>query len=357
MLMKNIDYVKSVGIPRIIEVSESARKNVRTVIENFGRSSVLLLTGKNVYGNVTKKIEDRIGELLARTIFVGEARLQEVRRIEFEVEFDDIDAVVGVGGGRVLDVAKVVASEIDVPFISIPSTASHDGIASPIASFKEDGKPISISTNPPAAVLADITIIRNSPIRLIRSGYGDLISNVTAVKDWVLGREKKGEEYSEVAASMALMPAQLLLKEAENLDLKNPLHLDLLVKGLVLSGVTISIVGSSRPVSGAEHKFSHALDYLGYGTGLHGEQVGIGTIIMEYFHEKAYGVGDWELIKGSLEKIRAPTTAKEIGLTREQVIEALIYAKKIRKKRYTILEDLNPSREDFEIAIEKTGVA
>ncbi|MET1125057.1 MAG: sn-glycerol-1-phosphate dehydrogenase [Archaeoglobaceae archaeon] len=356
-MTKKVDFVRTVSIPRVIEVSESARKNTRNVVENFGCSSVLILTGKNVYENVTQKIEARLEELVTKTLLVGEANMREVRRISFEIEFDEIDCVVGVGGGRVLDVAKVVSTEIDVPFVSIPSTASHDGIASPIASFKEGGKPISISTNPPAAVLADITIIRNSPIRLLRSGYGDLISNVTAVKDWVLGREKKGEEYSEVAASMALMPAQLLLKEAEALDLKNPQHLDLLVKGLVLSGVTISIVGSSRPVSGAEHKFSHALDYLGYGRGLHGEQVALGTIIMEYFHEKAYGVGDWEMIRNSLEKVRAPTTAREIGLTREQVIEALMYAKRIRRKRYTILEDLNPSKEDFEIAIEKTGVA
>jgi glycerol-1-phosphate dehydrogenase [NAD(P)+] len=355
--LKRVDYIKSVGLPRIIEVSESARKKIRSSVESLGRSSILILTGENVYKTVGKKTEERLEGLHVRTMFVKSPRVQEVRKIEFEVELDEIDCVVGVGGGRVLDVAKVVATEIDVPFISVPSTASHDGIASPIASFKENNRPVSISTNPPAAVLGDITIIRNSPIRLIRSGYGDLISNITAVKDWELGKDKNDEEYNEVAASMALMPAQLLLREAEMLDLKNPAHLELLVKGLVLSGVTICIVGSSRPVSGAEHKFSHALDYLGYGTGLHGEQVAIGTIIMEYLHEKAYGVGNWELIKQSLENIRAPSTAKEIGLTREQLLEALEYAKRIRRKRYTILEDINPSREDLEIAVEKTGVA
>ncbi len=355
-MRRNIDYIKNVGIPRIIEVSEYARKNVRNVVENLARSSALLLTGKNVYDNVTKKIEEKLEGLLYKTAFVGEASMKEVQRIKFELEPEEIDIVVGVGGGRVLDVGKVLSTELDVPFISVPSTASHDGIASPIASFKENGKPTSISTNPPAAVIADITIIRNSPIRLIRSGYGDLISNTTAVKDWILGKEKKEEEYNEVAASTALMPAQLLLKEAEVLDFKNPYHLSLLVKGLILSGVTVSIFGSSRPVSGSEHKFSHAIDYLGYGNGLHGEQVAIGTILMEYFHEKAYGTGNWELIKKSLEKVRVPTNAKEIGITREQMIEALMYAKKIRRKRYTILEDLDPKKEDFEIAIEKTGI-
>ena len=355
-MRKLVSHLKNVGFPRIVEVSENARKKIRNILEAMGSSSVILVTGKNVYKVTASRIEERLEGLILKTIFVTSLKVGSVRKVEFEIGFEEVDGIVGVGGGRVLDFGKVLATEINVPFISIPSTASHDGIASPIASFKERGKPISISTDPPAAVLADITIIRNSPIRLIRSGYGDLISNVTAVKDWKLGKDVKDEEYNEVAASMALMPANLLLVEAERLDLKTPSHLELLVKGLILSGVTISLVGNSRPVSGAEHKFSHALDYLGYGKGTHGEQVGLGTIIMEYFHEKAYGIGDWELIKRSLEKIQAPTTAKEIGLTKEQVIEALEYTRKIRKKRYTILEDLNPSKSDFEIAIEKTGI-
>ena len=291
-----------------------------------------------------------------RTIFVTSLKVGSVRKVEFEIGFEEVDGIVGVGGGRVLDFGKVLATEINVPFISIPSTASHDGIASPIASFRERGKPISISTDPPAAVLADITIIRNSPIRLVRSGYGDLISNVTAVKDWKLARDVVGEEYNEVAASMAEMPANLMLSSADMLDLKVIKHLEMLVRGLILSGVAISLAGSSRPASGAEHKFSHALDYLGYGEGLHGEQVAIGTIIMEYLHEKRYGVGNWELLKMSLEKIRAPTTAKEIGLTKEQIVEALIYAKKIRRKRYTILDEVE-DKEEFKIALEKTKVA
>ena len=183
-----------------------------------------------------------------------------------------------------------------------------------------------------------------------------MISNVSSVKDWQLARDIIGEAYSEVAASIAVMPAELMLSKANELDLTIRPHLELLLRGLVMSGVAIAFVGSSRPASGAEHKFSHALDYLGYGNGTHGEQVAIGTIIMEYLHEKHYGKGNWELIKTSLEKINAPTKAKELGLTKEQVLEALIYAKKIRRKRYTILEAIDPSREEFEIVLEKTGV-
>ena len=349
-------YFKVAEFPNYVEISEVARKKVRKVLEEFNLSNVVIVSGKNSYEIVGSKIKDRLNDIVVNVFFVEKASMDEVRRIEFEIGYTDVDAVVGIGGGKVLDVGKVLSSELNAAFVSIPTVASHDGIASPIASFKLEKKPISITTNSPAAILADLTILRRSPVRYTRAGYGDLVSNITAVKDWILAKEKTDEDYNEVAASMAVMPASLLLKTA-NLDISNLTHLEMLVRGLILSGVSISLVGSSRPASGAEHKFSHALDYLGYGEGLHGEQVGLGTIIMEYLHQKYYGIGDWEEIKQSLERVQAPTMAKEIGLTKEQVIEALMFAKKIRRKRYTILEDVDPSREEFEVVVEKTGIA
>ncbi|RLI78922.1 glycerol-1-phosphate dehydrogenase [Archaeoglobales archaeon] len=351
-----ISYLKNIELPLIVEVGEGPRKKIGDVLDYLNLLNVVLLSGRRSYEVVGEKIESRVSESIVAKFFVEKPSVGEVRKLSVRLSYEDVDGIVGVGGGKVLDVGKVLATELNVAFVSIPTVASHDGIASPVASFKEGGKPVSISTNPPAAVLADLVILRHSPIRLLRAGYGDLISNVTAVKDWKLARDVVGEEYNEVAASMAEMPANLMLSSADMLDLKVIKHLEMLVRGLILSGVAISLAGSSRPASGAEHKFSHALDYLGYGEGLHGEQVAIGTIIMEYLHEKRYGVGNWELLKMSLEKIRAPTTAKEIGLTKEQIVEALIYAKKIRRKRYTILDEVE-DKEEFKIALEKTKVA
>ncbi len=351
------EFLNSVDLPLFVEIGEGPRKYVGDIIENLELSSVFLITGKTSYDLVAVKIKERIEEFLAGIHFVQGNGMEEVRNLVVDMGYKDIDGVMGIGGGRVLDIAKVFASEFNIPFISVPTVASHDGIASPIASFKEGGKPVSVTAKPPAAVIADLVILRHSPIRLLRSGYGDLISNTVAVKDWLLSREKTGEDYNEIAASMAVMPANLMLTSAKKLDLKQMSHLTMLVRGLILSGVAISIVGTSRPASGSEHKFSHALDFLGLGNGTHGEQVAIGSIIMEYLHEKHYGSGSWELMKQSLERIQAPTTAREIGLAREDVIKALLYAKRLRKKRYTILEDINPGREEFEVAVTKTGVA
>ncbi len=350
------ELTRIVELPYYVEVSETSRKKVKDILDSFNLNSTLFLTGKNSYEVVGAKIEEKIADYIVEKVFVEKATMSEVRRIELFLGYTDIDSVVGVGGGKVIDVGKVIATELNVAFISIPTLASNDGIASPVASFKENGKPVSISVNPPTAVLADLTILRNSPIRFLRAGFGDLISNITAVKDWKLARDKIDEEYNEVAASMAYLPSTLMLN-LESVNFKDDLTtLEKLIRGLILSGVSIAIAGSSRPASGAEHKFSHALDYLGYGSGVHGEQVALGTIIMEYLHQKYYGTGDWEAIKTILEKAQVPTTAKELNLTKEQVLEALIYAKRIRKKRYTILEDVNPSKEELELILIKTGI-
>ena len=355
-------HFKQILLPVDVRIHKGAIRQVPKLVSRYDLKNVIIVTGPKTDGIAGEQVEELIsrgGECKSRKFIVKTASRVSAKNIEQETRGDlgDYDAVIGVGGGKVLDVAKVVAFHSNALLISIPTNAAHDGIASPLASFKEKGLPISIKAASPIAIIADLEVIGKSPIRLLRSGYGDLVSNLVEVKDWLLGVERIDEDYDEIVASISTMPAMLLLKSADELDFRDSRYLKLLGRGLILGGLAINMYGTSRPVSGSAHKFSHALDYLGYGRGTHGEQVGIGTIIMEYMHQHYYGEGDWELLKYSLEKVLAPTTAREIGLTKRQTLEALMYAKKIRPSRYTILEDQNPDRKEFEICLEKTGVA
>jgi glycerol-1-phosphate dehydrogenase [NAD(P)+] len=98
--------------------------------------------------------------------------------------------------------------------------------------------------------------------------------------------------------------------------------------------VAMSIAGSSRPASGAEHLFSHQLDRIAPDAALHGHQVGVGAIMTEYLHSGESG--NWRSVRDALESIDAPTTADELGVAEEDVIAALTSAHEIRD-RYTIL--------------------
>ena len=163
---------------------------------------------------------------------------------------------------------------------------------------------------------------------------GDLIANLIAVKDWELGRDKTGEYYGRYSANLASMSAKILMENSK-IFAKKGLDARVIVEALISAGVASCIAGSSRPCSGAEHLFSHALDKLAPGVGLHGEKCGIGAIMMAKLQGQ-----DWKKIVATLKDVGAPTTAKKIGLKPDVVAKALTIAQELRPKRYTILKEV-----------------
>jgi glycerol-1-phosphate dehydrogenase [NAD(P)+] len=122
------------------------------------------------------------------------------------------------------------------------------------------------------------------------------------------------------------------------------------LRPIIISGISMSVAGSSRPTSGSEHMFSHAIDIMYPGRAMHGEQCGVGSIMMMYLHG-----GDWKVIRDALDNIGAPTTGRQIGLKDEEVIEALTVAAGIRKDRFTILGN-GINRETAAKVAKATGV-
>ena len=123
------------------------------------------------------------------------------------------------------------------------------------------------------------------------------------------------------------------------------------MEALISAGVAAGIAGSSRPCSGSEHLFCHAMDMEAPTVGLHGEKCGIGTIIMAHLH----GL-DAQRIREALMTVHAPITASELGATKDQIIESLLIATKIRPDRYTILDKLKLDREGAVKAAHDSGV-
>ncbi len=96
------------------------------------------------------------------------------------------DAVVGIGGGRTLDVAKYAATPVAIPMIAVATNLSHDGICSPVSSLLHPGGKGSFGVAMPLAVVVDLDFVRAAPVRMVRSGIGDAVSNLSAVADWRL---------------------------------------------------------------------------------------------------------------------------------------------------------------------------
>lgn len=325
-------------LPRKILIGESVISELGSLVRGLAPedSRVAIITGK--------KVKARAGIECARSLekaalkfswhIVSDASTETVGKLMQELTKDgSADIVVGFGGGRSVDVGKMTAFKLGKPFLSVPTSASHDGISSPFVSIRGTEKPHSVKANTPIGVLADTLLMSKAPARLLSGGCGDLVGKITAVKDWELAREEKGEYFGSYAANLAYMSARIILAESEKLGKLDEFGIRTIVEALISAGVAACIAGSSRPCSGSEHLFSHAVEYVaGPDYGLHGERVGIGTIMMAKLH----GL-DWEKIAETLKAVGAPTRAKDIGLSEQQAIKALVTAQSLRPERYTIL--------------------
>ncbi|HSA76978.1 MAG TPA: sn-glycerol-1-phosphate dehydrogenase [Nitrosarchaeum sp.] len=337
-MTKSHDRMQShtMELPRLIEIGEKNIGDFGRFVNSLNKSKrISLISGTNVTKIIQKKIESSLKSNKIKFVWhmSGNNTIPAINTIQKDVKKDQSDLIVGIGGGRSVDTAKMIAYNLDKPFVSVPTAASHDGMASPFVSIVGD-KPHSIVASAPLGVFVDIDIIRKAPPKLLASGCGDLIANIIAVKDWRLGHEKTGEYYGRYSADLALMSAKIVM-ENSSYYAKNGLDVRIIVEALISAGVASCIAGSSRPCSGAEHLFSHALDKIAPGKGLHGEKCGIGSIMMAKLQGQ-----DWKKIVKTLKDVGAPTSAKQIGLKSEEVVTALMIAQELRPERYTILKEI-----------------
>jgi len=324
-------------LPRRVVAGDAITKQVGELLSELelGKET-LVLSGPHVKELVVKELDDSLQKSGYRTKWeiIGPATFLEVERVSRLVQNLGANFLIGVGGGKSIDIAKLASFNSKIPFVSIPTSASHDGISSPFASVKGSDRPYSIVAKPPIAIIADLEVIARAPFKLMISGCGDLVSKLTAVRDWELSHIKTGEYYGRYSGSLALLSANLIIEDANLISSKNKESVRVVVEALISSGVAAGIAGSSRPCSGSEHLFSHAMDIVAPGKGLHGEKCGIGTIMMAKLHGM-----DYEAIRHSLKVIGLPTKASEIGATSDDVVKSLVLAREIRKERYTILEE------------------
>ncbi|ACB39650.1 sn-glycerol-1-phosphate dehydrogenase [Pyrobaculum neutrophilum] len=322
--------LESFEIPRTVVFGPGAILKIPDIVSGLRVGKVLIISGKSATQQYAKTVASLLSGYSAEIL----------KYDEVELEKSGFDLIIGVGGGRPLDMAKVYSYVHKRPLIVVPTSASHDGIASPYISYilaekvKRYGKVVAS----PIAIVADTSIILSAPRRLLRAGVGDLLGKVVAVRDWQLAHRLKGEEYSEYAALLSLSSYRIVVANAGKIgNFVREEDVRALVKALIGCGVAMGIAGSSRPCSGSEHLFAHAIERRlegAEGEAIHGELVALGAIVMAYLH----GI-NWRRIKKAAGAVGLPTTLKQAGIDLDLAIEALTTAHTLRPDRYTILGD------------------
>lgn len=341
-------------LPRKILIGDGVINELGEFVSRLGSPKrVAVVSGPSVRSRVGDRCAEilRSSDLEDKWFLPKAADMESLNQVQEEITKDRFDIIIGLGGGKSVDIAKTVAYNLDKPFVSVPTSASHDGISSPFSSIRGQDKPYSIKTRTPIGVLADTSIIAEAPRRLLASGCGDLMAKVTAVRDWELARDEKQEYFGSYSANLASMSAKIIMKEAKSIGAGDRSGARTVVEALISSGVAACIAGSSRPCSGAEHLFSHALDYIAPNKGLHGEKCGIGAVIIA----KLQG-NEWEKILSTLKDVGAPTSTREIGVDAETTVKALVAAASLRPERYTILNKIHLDEQKAFELVKSTGI-
>ncbi|THV43473.1 iron-containing alcohol dehydrogenase family protein [Glycomyces buryatensis] len=323
---------RTVLAPLAVDVSAGALARlpellVDTRISSGGKVAVAL--GPGIGAEIAEKLD--LPDAIIHTIQPG--TLDSAHHLAALLRDDRVDALVGIGGGRLIDTAKYTATQLGLPMVSVATSLAHDGIASPTASLTREGVSISYGVHTPLAVLADLDYIRRAPASQLQSGVGDALTNLSAVADWELSHQVNGESVDGLAAAVARSGAEAVLRHPGTIA--DDAFLTTLANALVQGGLAMGMAGSSRPCSGGCHEISHALDVLHPGLAQHGQQGALGALFCTWVR------GDKVLfaeLAAAMKRHGLPRTASELGLSTDELSIAIEYAPRTRPGRYTILE-------------------
>jgi glycerol-1-phosphate dehydrogenase [NAD(P)+] len=334
---------RSVMAPLAIEVRRGAVVDLRAILSD-GRISaggdVAVVVGPGQGAKIAELIRPTLGS--ADVYTTTGATLDAANELGAKLGARSYDAVVGIGGGKTVDVAKYAATRRGLPMVSVATALANDGIASPVASLITDGIKGSYGVHIPIAVVVDLDFVESGPERHNRAGIGDVISNISALADWELARRERGEPVDGLAVSLARAGAEAVINHPG--DMSDDGFVTVLAESLISSGLAMAICGTSRPSSGGCHEIMHAIDSLYPATGSHGELAGLGALFCTFLRGDGQRLAQ---MAACLTRHNLPRTPAEVGLTDEQFVEAVAFAPRTRPDRYTIIEHLDLSPEEI----------
>jgi glycerol-1-phosphate dehydrogenase [NAD(P)+] len=337
---------RMVACPLAIEVRSGAIGAIPSLLSD-GRISagghVAVVVGPGLGEEVGAELRPKLANAEIHSVSGG--TVAAALELVSSLHEGSFDAVVGIGGGRTLDVAKYAASQAGLPMVSVATNLAHDGLGSPVASLEDGGRKGSYGVHIPIAVVVDLDFVRRSPAEQIRSGIGDALSNLSALADWEVAAEDRGEAIDGLAAAFARTGATALLHSPD--ELGSEAFLRTLAEALVQSGLAMAVAGTSRPCSGACHEISHAIDALYPGQARHGEQVAVGALFATFLREDDF----FATLNDALRRHGVPCLPSDLGLTEDQFAAAVAEAPRTRPNRYTILERLALGNDEIHTSV------
>lgn len=288
-------------------------------LKGFGRHP-LVLGDPLVLSIVRPTLEDglsKAGLFASFVLFGGECSKGEVLRLVDIARQENSDSIVGTGGGKAIDTSRMVSERLQLPLITIPTSAATCSAASSVAVIYEKGvRQETINGKGADLVLVDSGIIARAPTRLLAAGMGD------ALAKWYEGKPAYDRIKQHDSATRAAMTLSTQVKEAifsygweAKRDVeakKNSRAVDTIVEANVLLTGVISGLGGSKFRIAVAHALLYGLTVLPQvHQNLHGEMVSFGIVVQLCLEKNEE---ELKVILPFFSQLGLPLTLKELGM-------------------------------------------
>ena len=335
-----------------IRVGSGVIQELPGILRDLGASHIFLVADNYTYEAAGRQVEqllDQAGLAYHKRVFQTETPLvpneYALGSVLAAMTSQD-DMLLAVGSGTLNDVTKYVSARTGVPYVIAATAPSMDGYASTVAPTILDGFKTTLPAVYPAAIVADVDILKDAPMPMLTAGFGDIIGKFTSLADWRLSHQLNGEYYCPEVAGVIESAVETCAANAQALAQREPQAIQAVTEALILSGLAMGMVGVSRPASGAEHQMAHywEMDALRRGEEhpLHGNAVGVGTVLAASLYEMAaeylpqgFAAPDKGQILACLQAAGSCADPKELGIRRELCLESLLHAMELRD-RFTV---------------------
>jgi glycerol-1-phosphate dehydrogenase [NAD(P)+] len=321
-----------IEVPRIVRMKPGALSRMGVYLARPNLRRIFLVQSHGLvrdFADALRKSAANAGVDLLGQCEVTEASVEAAVQLLGALP-QGTQAIVGLGGGKALDIGKYLAALSGLSYFAVPTSLSNDGFCSPQSSLTLGGRRKSFPTGLPNAVIVDTEVCLGAPVPLWCSGVGDLVSKLTAVRDWKLAFHARGTPVNDLAALMSDASVYQFIAR----PMRDSESIRLLAIALMLNGVAMEIAGSSRPASGSEHLISHALDHITTRPALHGIQVGVATYIVSRLQQNQS-----DLIARLFQQTGFWEVVRQNPFSKREWLEAVRQAPSIKDDFYTILSE------------------
>ncbi|UZW13605.1 glycerol dehydrogenase [Clostridium pasteurianum] len=328
-------------------------QNLESYTKSFGKNILAIIDGF-LYDSISKRLHSAYVETkITAEKFEGQVSIENTNRYISAVQNGNYDAIIGIGGGRTLDAAKIIANKLQLPLVIVPTSASTDAPTSALSViYTEEGNHVNemFYDKGPDIVLLDTEIISKAPVRLLIAGMGDALATyfeARACKEADSFNNMKGE-FKRTITSYAIAKEcyRILLKDGlkAKLDAEAGACTIALENIIEVNSLLSGIGAESNGASGA-HAFHDGFTVLeechNY---YHGEKVAFGVLCQLSLENRDKSEIE-EVVKFSL-SVGLPVTLEEIGvkeITQEKIrmaAKAVMKSPLILREPFDLTEDM-----------------